>query len=143
MALLKSQDFEDMFYRPKKPVNLHQSRGYKAVAQGDWTPIADISGTNTVFVITLRIPDVAKEDIKVTISNGVLTIQGERKQVNENIEKRYQGLEPYYGIFKQSFTLPDNVDVTKVKATFKKDMLNLQIQKIKVAKPKAIVVKVE
>ena len=57
--------------------------------------------------------------------------------------KKFHRVELYYGIFTRSFTLPDNVDETKVKASFKDGMLNLQIQKTEEAKPKSIEVKVE
>jgi HSP20 family protein len=143
MALLKSQDFDDMFYRYTRPVNLPQSGAYKAVAKGDRTPKVDITDTDKEFIIKAEIPDVAKEDVNVTIDNGVLIIQGERKQENEDNGKRSHRLEHFNGSFTSRFTLPDNVDETKVKASFKDGLLNLRIKKTKVAKPKAIVVKVE
>ncbi|MCG6880973.1 MAG: Hsp20/alpha crystallin family protein, partial [Deltaproteobacteria bacterium] len=57
--------------------------------------------------------------------------------------KKFHRVERYYGNFTRSFTLPDNVDETKIKASFKDGMLNLQIQKSEKAKPKVIEVKVE
>jgi HSP20 family protein len=143
MALLRSQDFEDTFYRLTRPVNLPRSTGHEAVTKGDWTPRVDITETSKKFIIKALIPDVVKEDIKVTIDNGVLTIQGVRKQENEDIEKRFHRLEHYYGSFTHSFTLPVNADEKKVTASFKDGILNLQIQKIMLGKPNAIVVKVE
>jgi HSP20 family molecular chaperone IbpA len=93
--------------------------------------------------IKAEIPEVNKEDVKVTVHNGVLTIQGERKQEKEEKGKRFHRVERHYGSFTRSFTLPDNVDETKISASFKDGVLNLQIQKTEEAKPKSIEVKVE
>ncbi|MHB1581874.1 MAG: Hsp20/alpha crystallin family protein, partial [Acidithiobacillus sp.] len=90
-----------------------------------------------------EIPEVKKEDVKVSVDNGVLTIQGERKQEKEEKGKKFHRVERYYGSFVRSFTLPDNVDETKIKATFKDGMLNLQVPKSTETKHKAIEVKVE
>ena len=84
-----------------------------------------------------------KEDVKVTVHNGVLTIQGERKQAKEEKGKKFHRVERYYGSFTRAFTLPDNVDETKISASFKDGVLNLQIQKTEEEKPKSIEVKVE
>lgn len=77
------------------------------------------------------------------MDSGVLTIRGERKQEKEEKNKKFHRIERYYGSFVRSFTLPENVDETKIEATFKDGMLNLQIPKIEEAKPKAIEVKVK
>jgi HSP20 family protein len=77
------------------------------------------------------------------VDNGVLTIRGERNQEKEEKGKKFHRVERYYGSFTRSFTLPDNIDETKIKALFKDGMLNLQIHKSEKAKPKVIQVKVE
>ena len=83
-----------------------------------------------------------KEDVKVTLEEGVLTIQGERRQEKQESGKKYHRVERSYGSFARSFTLPDLVDEEKVKAEFKDGVLNLQLPKSEKAKPKAIEVKV-
>jgi len=67
----------------------------------------------------------------------------ERKQEKEEKDKKFHRVERYYGSFTRSFTLPDNVDETKIEASFKDGMLNLQIPKNEEAKPKAIEMKVK
>jgi HSP20 family protein len=119
------------------------NRGQGLITTGDWSPRVDISETDNEFVVKAEIPEVKKEDVKVSVDNGVLTIQGERKQEKEEKGKKFHRVERYYGSFVRSFTLPDNVDETKVKATFKDGMLSLQIPKTAETKPKAIEVKVE
>ena len=113
------------------------------MAPGEWSPQVDIAETEKEFVIKAEIPEVKKEDVKVTVENGVLTIRGERKQEAEEKGKKFHRVERHYGSFTRSFTLPDNVDAANIKASFKDGMLALQIQKTVEAKPKSIEVKVE
>ena len=77
---------------------------------------------------------------KMLPSNHPASVRGSRE---EEIGKKFHRVERYYGSFTRSFTLPDNVDETKIKASFKDGMLNLQIQKAEEAKAKPIEVKVE
>ena len=146
MALIRwdpSREIDDLFERYTKAVGQPRAGSQEVIATGDWAPRVDIAETDKAFEIKVEIPEVNKEDVKVTVDNGVLTIRGERKQEKEEKGKKFHRVERYYGIFTRSFTLPDNVDETKVKASFKDGMLNLQIPKTEEAKPKAIEVKVE
>jgi HSP20 family protein len=146
MALIKWEplrEIEDMFDRYTRAMGLSFNRGQQLVTTGDWSPRVDISETDNEFMVKAEIPEVNKEDVKVSVDNGVLTIQGERKQEKEEKGKKFHRVERYYGSFARSFTLPDNVDETKVKATFKDGMLTLQIPKTAETKSKAIEVKVE
>jgi len=127
-----------MISRPAVPAK----NGKEALTVADWTPTVDISETEGEYQIKAEIPEVKKEDVKVTLEDGVLTIQGERKQEKEEKEKKYHRVERSYGSFVRSFTLPDLVDEEKVKAEFKDGILNLHLPKSEKAKPKAIEVKV-
>lgn len=117
--------------------------GQEVVATGDWAPRVDIAETDTAFEIKAEIPEVNKEDVKVTVYNGVLTIRGERNQEKEEDGKKFHRVERKYGSFTRSFTLPDNIDENGIKAAFKDGMLNLLIQKTEETKPKAIEVTLE
>jgi HSP20 family protein len=146
MTLVKWEplrEMESMFDRYTRAMGWPSNIGQNAITKGDWSPQIDISETDKEFMIKAEIPEVKKEDVKVNVENRVLTIQGERKQEKEEKGKKFHRIERYYGSFVRSFTLPDNVDETKVTATFKDGMLNLQIPKIAETKPKAIEVKVE
>jgi HSP20 family protein len=127
-----------MFSRQALP----QANGKETMVVADWVPSVDVSETDGDYQIKAELPDVKKEDVKVTVENGVLTIQGERKQEKEEKGKKYHRVERSYGSFVRSFTLPDLVDEEKVKAEFKDGVLNLQLPKSEKAKPKAIEVKV-
>jgi len=137
------REIEDILNRYTRALGQPQAGSQEVIATGDWVPLVDIAETDRAFEIKVEIPDVNMEDVKVTVDNRVLTIWGERKQEKEEEGKKFHRVERYYGVFTRSFTLPDNVDESKVTATFKNGMLNLQIQKAKVAKKKAIEVKVE
>lgn len=127
-----------MFARPAAP----RTSGKETMIVADWTPSVDISETEGEYQIKAEIPDVKKEDVKVTLEDGVLTIQGERKHEKEEKAKKYHRIERSYGSFVRTFSLPDVIDEEKVKAEFKDGVLNLYLPKSEKAKPKAIDVKV-
>jgi HSP20 family protein len=129
-----------MFSRPALPRT--NANGKETMVVADWVPSVDVSETDGEYQIKAEIPDVKKEDVKVTVEDGVLTIQGERKHEKEEKGKKYHRVERSYGSFVRSFTLPDLVDEEKVKAEFKDGVLNLQLPKSEKAKPKAIEVTV-
>ena len=137
------QEIADKFDRYTRAVGQPRAGSQEVVATGDWAPRVDIAETDKAFVIKAEIPEVKKEDVQVTVDNGVLAIRGERKQEKEEKGKKFHRVERYYGSFTRSFTLPDNVDETKISASFKDGVLNLQIQKTEEVKPKSIEVKVE
>jgi HSP20 family protein len=127
-----------MFARPAT----HSSNGKETMIVADWAPSVDISETESEYQIKAEIPDVKKEDVKVTLEDGVLTIQGERKHEKEEKGKKYHRIERSYGSFVRTFSLPDVIDDDKVKAEFKDGVLDLHLPKSEKAKPKAIEVKV-
>jgi len=127
-----------MFARP----TVSRTNGKETMIVSDWTPSVDISETEGEYQIKAEIPDVRKEDVKVTLEDGVLTIQGERKQEKEEKGKKFHRIERSYGSFVRSFSLPDVIEEEKVKAEFKDGVLNLHLPKSEKAKPKAIEVKV-
>lgn len=139
------REFEDMssqlnrmFARPA----VGQTDGKETLTVADWAPSVDISESETEYLIKAELPEVKKEDVKVSLEDGVLTLQGERRQEKEEKNKKYHRVERSYGSFVRSFVLPDQVDETKVQAAFKDGMLNLHIPKSEKAKPKAIEVTV-
>jgi HSP20 family protein len=137
------REMEDLLEHYTRAAVQPRAGSQEVIATGDWTPRVDIAETDKAFEIKVEIPAVNKEDVKVTVHNGVLTVQGERKLEKEEKGKKFHRVERFYGSFTRSFTLPDNVDEAKISASFKDGMLNLQVQKTQEAKPKSIEVKVE
>jgi len=134
-----SERLNRVFARP----SLRQSGSSKeAMTVADWMPTVDISETDGEYVIKAELPEVKKEDVRVTVEDGVLTLQGERRQEKEEKGKKFHRVERSYGSFVRSFTLPESVDEGAVKAEYKDGVLNLHLPKTEKVKPKAIDVKV-
>jgi len=139
------RELEDMSERLNRMFNRQTGRstdGKETITVADWIPTVDIAETDTEYQIKAELPEVKKEDVKVTVEDGVLTIQGERRHETEEKGKKYHRVERSYGSFVRSFTLPDHVDDAKVKAEYKDGVLHLYLPKSEKAKPKAIDVKV-
>lgn len=129
-----------MFVRPA--IGHANGNGKEIATVADWTPTVDISETEAEYAIKAELPDVKKDDVKVTVEDGVLSIQGERKQEKEEKGKKYHRIERSYGRFVRSFTLPDTVDESKVRADYADGLLSLHLPKSEKAKPKQIDVKI-
>ena len=122
------------------PVRANGEKEFMTVSQ--WSPSVDVIEDDKEWLVKADLPEVKKEDVKVTVENGVLTITGERKFEKEEKDKKYHRIERSYGNFLRSFTLPDTADGSKVNAEFKDGLLKVHIAKTEKAKPKAIDVKV-
>jgi HSP20 family protein len=133
-----SERLNRMFTRPISG----RQNGKEALTVADWIPQVDISEADHEYVIMAELPGLKKDDVKITLEDGVLTIQGERKQEKEEKGIRYHRMERAYGSFVRSFTLPDVIDDAKVAAEFKDGVLYIRLPKSEKAKPKAIEVKV-
>ena len=138
------RELEDMSERLNRVFSRPSLRnsGKENLTVADWMPTVDISETEGEYLIKAELPEVRKEDVKVTVENGVLTLQGERRQEKEEKGKRFHRVERSYGSFVRSFTLPESVDESSVKAEYKDGALNLHLPKSEKVKPKAIDVKV-
>lgn len=146
MTLIKwepKHEIDNFFDRFTNTFGWPLNGGQELITTSDWTPRVDISETDNEFIIKAEIPDVKKEDIKVSVENGIFSIKGERKQEKEEKGKKIHRIERSYGSFFRSFSLPDNVDDTKIKATHKDGILSLQIPKSEKAKNKNIEIKIE
>jgi HSP20 family protein len=108
----------------------------------DWTPLADITEDDKEYVIKAELPELKREDVKVTVENGVLTISGERKFEKEEKKKKYHRVERGYGSFVRTFALPEDADANRVKAQFKQGILEVHLPKNEKGKPKQIEVNV-
>jgi HSP20 family protein len=101
-----------------------------------WAPSADISETDKEYLIRAELPAVNKEDVEVTLDNGVITIKGERKQQQEDKNEKFHRVETIYGSFERSFSLPDNVNAEAIRCESKDGVLSVHIPKSEVPKQK-------
>ena len=112
------------------------------LAVTEWAPLVDISEDDKEYRIKVELPEVKKEDVKVTAEEGTLTIMGERKFEKEEKGRKYHRVERAYGSFGRSFSLPDDASPVKVNAEFKDGVLTVHLVKDEKAKPQHIEVKV-
>src|SRR6202022_1615376 len=117
-------NFSPLFGRPLRRTNGH---GREDITLADWMPLADITEDEKEYLIKAELPELKREDVKVTVENGVLTISGERKFEKEEKRKKYNPVERAYGSFVRSFALPDLAEGDRVKAEFKDGMLTVHV----------------
>lgn len=123
---------------PARITNGHEEQP----AAAEWLPLVDITEDEREYLIKAELPEVRKEDVKVTVEDGTLTIAGQRKFAKEEAGRRYHRIERAYGSFARNFALPDNVEPDKVNAEFKDGLLTVRLAKVENARPKTIEVKV-
>jgi HSP20 family protein len=85
-----------------------------------------------------ELPDMAPEDIELTINNDTLTIRGEKRFSNEVKEDQFHRIERRYGAFSRSFSLPPSVDAAKISAEHKNGVLTVRLPAREEAKPRQI-----
>ena len=112
-------------------------------AKFEWSPSADISETDKEYVIRAELPAVKKEDVRVTVDRGTITIEGERKQEKEDKSEKFHRVESFYGSFARSFSLPENVNADAIRCESKDGVLVVHIPKPDTTTPKAKQIKVE
>ena len=110
----------------------------QALSTVQWTPTIDIVEDEHEYMIKAEIPEVQKDDVHVTVENGVLNIRGERKFEKEDKHKTYHRMERCYGSFSRSLSLPDDADPDRVSAEFKDGLLRVRLTKSEAKKPKHI-----
>jgi HSP20 family protein len=135
------REMEEMFrqYAPLLGRTAPGSGGQ--VAQ--WRPVADISETDKEYLIKAELPEVRKEDVKITIEDGVITISGERKQQHEERNENEIRVESIYGSFARSFVLPEDADTEHIRAESKDGVLRIHIPKAASKKAKQVSVQVQ
>jgi HSP20 family protein len=125
----------------RSPVHLAEGQE-EQIAVPEWAPLVDISEDDKEYQIKAELPEVKKEDVKVTAEDGTLTIMGERKFEKEEKGKKYHRVERAYGSFGRTFSFPDDASPGKVTAEFKDGVLTVHLAKTEKPKPTQIEVKV-
>lgn len=106
-----------------------------------WAPAVDVSESDGELVVTAELPGMRREDVHIELSDGVLTLRGEKKEETEREEKEMHVYERSFGSFRRSFTLPSAVDEAKVTAEFKDGILKVTLPKVEKAKGREIAIK--
>jgi HSP20 family protein len=140
MALLDMDKwFDEALLRPFAPFGLSRLR----VAPEEVVPAVDLFEDDGNLVLKAELPGLKKEDIEITLTDGGITISGEKKKEKEIKRKDYYKWESSYGSFCRTFALPIEVQQDKVKSTFKDGILEVIMPKSEAAKSKEVKVKIE
>ena len=108
----------------------------------EWLPAVDITEDEKEYLIKAELPEVNKEDVKVTLENGMVMIRGERKFEKDEKTRKYHRIERSYGTFMRSFALPSDADAGQISAEFKDGLLQVRLAKSEDKKPRQIEVSV-
>ncbi|HVO35533.1 MAG TPA: Hsp20/alpha crystallin family protein [Gemmatimonadales bacterium] len=110
---------------------------------GSWIPPVDVFEDKDAVRITVELPGVRPEDVKISLESNLLTIRGEKHQVAEEKTDLVHRYERNYGVFERSFMVPSTVDADHIHATYDMGVLTVRLPKVEKAKPRQIAVKVE
>ena len=142
--LREMESYFDHYARAMQRAWLRHEERSATAEIADWAPTVDVSESDDAYVVRAELPGVDKDDVHVSLDNGVLTIQGEKKvEVTEGHGEKRHCVECAYGSFLRTFVLPANADAEKVDASFKHGVLKLSIAKTAESKAKKIEVKGE
>jgi HSP20 family protein len=138
------REFDDLFTRYNRLSGGRQLPGEtkREAAVADWRPAADISETGKEYLIKAELPAVKKEDVDVTVHDGVITIKGERRIEKSDADEKQHRVESFYGSFSRSFSLPADVDESGISAESKDGVLQVRLPKTEVKQPTPIDIKV-
>lgn len=111
----------------------------------EFTPALDVYETPDEFVVFVSTPGVSEKDLQVELTNGTLTVSGERKALieDENVQAHYVSRMGGYGKFSVTYTLPTAIDENRVKAVYRNGVLEVRLPKAESAKPKTVKVEFE
>ncbi len=110
------------------------NEGQQVLAR-EWAPLADVTENDGEYVIKAELPEVRKEDVSITVQDGVLTLTGERKQEKRAEGEKVHRVERFYGTFARRFSLPENADEQAIRAESKDGVILIHIPKQKVVQP--------
>ncbi len=114
----------------------------ETAAAKDWTPVANISETESEYLIKAELPEVSKEDVKVKVDEDVITISGERRHELDHQDEKVHRIESCYGSFTRSFRLPEDADVSAIQAESRNGVLKVRVPKKPAARARTIEVQV-
>jgi HSP20 family protein len=138
------RDFERMRRDMDRMWDSFFERGTLRGKEGrEWLPSLDVAETKNEIVVKAEVPGLDPKDIDISLSDGLLTIKGEKKQEREEKEENYHLVERSYGSFTRSIRLPNEVQSDKIKASYKNGVLKVVLPKSEEAKKKEVKIKVQ
>jgi HSP20 family protein len=110
---------------------------------GQWIPPVDVIEEGETIRLVAELPGVKPEDVRISLENNVLTLQGEKRREGVQEDDKAYRFERAYGMFERSFTLPATIDANKIVAKFDAGLLTVLLPKVEAAKPRQITVSIE
>jgi len=144
MSLIRWEPFysvDDMF--KGLPALFGRVSPFSGYANTDWSPSVDISESGEEYLIRAALPAVKKEDVSVTVDDGMLTLSGERRQKEEQNGEKFHKVESFYGNFSRAFALPEGIDAAAIRAESKDGVLTIHVPKTKAEARKPTSIKVQ
>ena len=145
MAMLRWEPFREMeaALRRFSPLYLPDNGSSRDERAGkNWLPLANISETENEYLIKLELPDVKKEDVRIAVADGIITISGDRKMERTDKSENIIRVESIYGTFTRSFMLPDDIDAKGIQAEAKDGVLRIHMPKTKNKKAEPMAIEV-
>ena len=136
------RDLETLSTRLNRLFNTTVSKRDDEMPFGDWLPAVDVEETDAEYLIKADLPAIRREDVKVGVTDGVLTIEGERRQEKEEENRKLHRVERSFGKFIRRMSVPTDVDQAKIAAEVKDGLLSVHLPKSAAAKPRSVEVKV-
>lgn len=133
------REMEDLFSHLQRS----PGRGLATAAAGGWAPVVDITENDKEYAVKAELPGVKKEDVKVLVENGVLTLSGERKYEKDDKDEKSHRIERFYGRFERSFSVPDDVLSEKIAAECKEGIVTVHLPKTHIKKAVSAEIKVQ
>ena len=128
--------FEQMLESPRQ-------REENGSLLGQWIPPVDVIEEGETIRLVAELPGVKPEDVRISLENNVLTVQGEKRREGVQEDDKAYRFERAYGMFERSFTLPATIDANKIVAKFDAGLLTILLPKVEAAKPRQITVTIE
>jgi HSP20 family protein len=145
-TLTRWNPFQEMEHLQKRMSSLLHRGGMDGedenIAFPEWAPLVDIAEDDKEYLIKVELPEVRKEDVKVTVESGTLTIAGERRSEQEQKNRKFHRVERQYGRFERNFNIPENALPGEVKAEFKDGLLRVHLAKSEQMRPKQVDIQV-
>ena len=137
------KEFSKMFNAFENRFGISRSKDEENKYENNvWMPLTDIYEDKENYIIKADLPGMKKDDVKISFTDGQLSISGERVQEQESKDAKCHRVERTYGKYYRSFNLPKEIKEDKIKAEFKDGQLTISITKADEVKPKEIEIKV-
>lgn len=141
-GLMNFSDFDEFFDRAfRNPWSLLEAMGANSMQREWFQPQVDMQENDEAFLLSVDLPGMRQEDVKIDLDGRVLTISGERKREDHSNNNGVTRVERSYGKFARSFSLPETIDIEKIEANLEDGVLRLALPKSEQVKPRTIEVK--